>query len=115
MSEILEIRESCKSPNQLLESKTFKRYLNIYKNIPSCKNLDKNGHFKSPEELRHNFIKLIGDTASSDIISMCGSGITACHNILALEISGIKNVSLFVGSWSEWITDKSRPIAKIDE
>jgi thiosulfate/3-mercaptopyruvate sulfurtransferase len=46
---------------------------------------------------------------------MCGSGITACHNILALEISGIKNVSLFVGSWSEWITDKSRPIAKIDE
>jgi thiosulfate/3-mercaptopyruvate sulfurtransferase len=82
---------------------------------PLGKNLDKNGHFKSPEELRHNFIKLIGDTASSDIISMCGSGITACHNILALEISGIKNVSLFVGSWSEWITDKSRPIAKIDE
>ena len=82
---------------------------------PLGKNLDKNGHFKSPEELRHNFIKLIGDTASSDIISMCGSGITACHNILALEISGIKNVSLFVGSWSEWITDKSRPIAKINE
>lgn len=82
---------------------------------PLGKNLDKNGHFKSPEELRHNFIKLIGDTDSSDIISMCGSGITACHNILALEISGIKNVSLFVGSWSEWITDKSRPIAKIDE
>ena len=82
---------------------------------PLGKNLDKNGYFKSPEELRHNFIKLIGDTASSDIISMCGSGITACHNILALEISGIKNVSLFVGSWSEWITDKSRPIAKIDE
>ena len=82
---------------------------------PLGQNLDKNGHFKSPEELRHNFIKLIGDTASSDIISMCGSGITACHNILALEISGIKNVSLFVGSWSEWITDKSRPIAKIDE
>ena len=82
---------------------------------PLGKNLDKNGHFKSPEELRHNFIKLIGDTASSDIISMCGSGITACHNILALEISGIKNVSLFVGSWSEWITDKTRPIAKIDE
>jgi thiosulfate/3-mercaptopyruvate sulfurtransferase len=82
---------------------------------PLGKNLDKNGHFKSPEELRHNFIKLIGDTDSSDIISMCGSGITACHNILALEISGVKNVSLFVGSWSEWITDKSRPIAKIDE
>ena len=82
---------------------------------PLGQNLDKNGHFKSPEELRHNFNKIIGDSASSDIISMCGSGITACHNILALEISGIKNVSLYVGSWSEWITDKSRPIAKIDD
>jgi thiosulfate/3-mercaptopyruvate sulfurtransferase len=82
---------------------------------PLGMNLDKNGHFKSPEELRHNFNKIIGDTVSSDIISMCGSGITACHNILALEICGIKDVTLFVGSWSEWITDKSRPVAKIDE
>ena len=45
---------------------------------------------------------------------MCASGITACHNILALEISGIKGVSLYVGSWSEWITDKNRPIATIN-
>tara|TARA_B100001769_G_C22096332_1_gene591520 strand:+ start:1308 stop:2159 length:852 start_codon:yes stop_codon:yes gene_type:complete len=82
---------------------------------PLGQNLDKNGHFKSPEELRHNFSKLLGDTASGDIISMCGSGITACHNILALEISGIKGVPLYVGSWSEWITDKTRPIAKIDK
>ena len=45
---------------------------------------------------------------------MCGSGITACHNILAMEIAGIRNVRLYVGSWSEWITDKTRPIATID-
>ena len=45
---------------------------------------------------------------------MCGSGITACHNILALELAGISDVKLYVGSWSEWITDKSRPIATID-
>ena len=77
-------------------------------------NLDKNGHFKSASELKHNFNKIIGDSESSDIISMCGSGITACHNILALEICGIKDVPLYVGSWSEWITDKKRPIAKID-
>ena len=64
--------------------------------------------------LKHNFNKIIGDSESSDIISMCGSGITACHNILALEICGIKDVPLYVGSWSEWITDKKRPIAKID-
>ena len=64
--------------------------------------------------MKHNFNKVIGETSSSDIISMCGSGITACHNILALELAGISDVKLYVGSWSEWITDKSRPIATID-
>ena len=48
-----------------------------------------------------------------EIISMCGSGITACHNILALEICGIRNVKLYVGSWSEWITDSNRTIVTI--
>ena len=81
---------------------------------PLGQNLDKKGHFKSAEELKHNFNKVIGETSSSDIISMCGSGITACHNILALELAGISDVKLYVGSWSEWITDKSRPIATID-
>ena len=112
----------------ILDARSKERYLGIKDEVdpiaghipgaishPLGKNLDKNGHFRSPEELRLNFNKLIGDTASSDIISMCGSGITACHNILALEISGINGVPLYVGSWSEWITDKSRPIAKIDE
>ena len=64
--------------------------------------------------MKHNFNKLIGETSSSDIISMCGSGITACHNILSLEIAGIMGVKLYVGSWSEWITDENRPIATID-
>ena len=44
---------------------------------------------------------------------MCGSGITACHNILALEIAGIKNAKLYVGSWSEWITDPNRVVVTI--
>jgi thiosulfate/3-mercaptopyruvate sulfurtransferase len=82
---------------------------------PLGQNLDKKGHFKSAEELKHSFSKLIGETESSDIISMCGSGITACHNILALEIAGIRGIKLYVGSWSEWIMDKSRPIATIDD
>ena len=58
--------------------------------------------------------KINADTTSENVISMCGSGITACHNILAMEIAGIKGIKLYVGSWSEWITDKSRPIANID-
>jgi thiosulfate/3-mercaptopyruvate sulfurtransferase len=82
---------------------------------PLGQNLDKKGHFKSAGELKHTFNKLIGEAESNDIISMCGSGITACHNILALEIAGVHGIKLYVGSWSEWIMDKSRPIATIDD
>jgi len=45
---------------------------------------------------------------------MCGSGVTACHNILAMEIAGLFGAKLYVGSWSEWITNSNRPIAKIN-
>ena len=82
---------------------------------PLGNNLDKRGCFKSSEELKLQFSKILGDIKTEGIISMCGSGITACHNILAMEIAGIKNVRLYVGSWSEWITDKNRPIATIDK
>ena len=80
---------------------------------PLGKNLDRTAKFKSKEELKHNFDKISNDLKDKDIISMCGSGITACHNILALEICGIKNVKLYVGSWSEWITDPNRSIVTI--
>ena len=80
---------------------------------PLGTNLDRTGKFKTKEELKHNFDKISSELKDKDIISMCGSGITACHNILALEISGIKNVKLYVGSWSEWITDPSRSVVTI--
>ncbi len=80
---------------------------------PLGTNLDRTGRFKSKEELKHNFDKISNEFKEKDIISMCGSGITACHNILALEICGIKNVKLYVGSWSEWITDPNRSIVTI--
>tara|TARA_B100001057_G_scaffold468504_1_gene527730 strand:- start:218 stop:1072 length:855 start_codon:yes stop_codon:yes gene_type:complete len=80
---------------------------------PLGTNLDRTGKFKTKEELKHNFDKISNELKEKDIISMCGSGITACHNILALEISGIKNVRLYVGSWSEWITDPNRTVVTI--
>ena len=58
-------------------------------------------------------IKISNELKEKDIISMCGSGITACHNILALELIGIKNVKLYDGSWSEWITDPNRTVVTI--
>jgi len=80
---------------------------------PLGTNLDRTGNFKTKEELKHNFDKISNELKEKDIISMCGSGITACHNILALELIGIKNVKLYVGSWSEWITDPNRTVVTI--
>ena len=80
---------------------------------PLGTNLDRTGKFKTKEELKHNFNKISSELNEKDIISMCGSGITACHNILALEMCGVKNVKLYVGSWSEWITDPNRTVVTI--
>ncbi len=75
-------------------------------------NLDAQGRFKSPEELRAAFQPMIGNTPVEKVIHQCGSGITACHNLLAMEVAGIQGARLYSGSWSEWIADPSRPIAK---
>jgi thiosulfate/3-mercaptopyruvate sulfurtransferase len=74
-------------------------------------NLNEDGLFLSPEELRQQYQPLIADAANHKIIHMCGSGVTACHNILAMEIAGFSDTQLYVGSWSEWIRDSKRPIA----
>ena len=81
---------------------------------PLGQNLTKEGTFKSPEELKHLYRKILSDIDGSNVISMCGSGVTGCHNILAMEIAGIYGVKLYVGSWSEWITKPDRPIVTID-
>lgn len=75
-------------------------------------NLNAQGQFKSSEELRAAFKSLIGDMPAGKVISQCGSGITACHNLLAMEVAGIKGARLYPGSWSEWIADPARPVAK---
>jgi thiosulfate/3-mercaptopyruvate sulfurtransferase len=72
-------------------------------------NLD-SGKFKSPEILRQEFSALIGNTRSSDIIHQCGSGVTACHNLLAMENAGLSGSQLYAGSWSEWCADPKRPV-----
>ena len=69
------------------------------------------GQFKSPEALRTEFKALLGNTSASDVIHQCGSGVSACHNLLAMEVAGLPGSRLYVGSWSEWCTDPKRPIA----
>ena len=78
-------------------------------NVPFMDNLQQGG-FLSTEALRARFDALLGDTRAEEVIHMCGSGVTACQNLLAMEIAGYKPGRLYAGSWSEWITDDSRPV-----
>lgn len=83
--------------------------------IPGAKNrffkdnLRADGCFKSPDELRADFSALIASPV--DAVMQCGSGVTACHNLLALEVAGLSGAALYPGSWSEWCSDATRPIA----
>lgn len=74
-------------------------------------NLDAAGGFKPPAALRQEFLAALGPIPPSDVIHYCGSGVTACHNLLAMEIAGLAGSCLYPGSWSEWIADPSRPVA----
>jgi thiosulfate/3-mercaptopyruvate sulfurtransferase len=66
--------------------------------------------FKSAEHLFKDFVELLGSHKPAQVIHQCGSGVTACHNLLAMEVAGLKGSRLYAGSWSEWCADSSRPI-----
>jgi thiosulfate/3-mercaptopyruvate sulfurtransferase len=81
-------------------------------NHPFQKNLDGQGLFLTSAQLRTEFDKLIGSKRPTDVVHMCGSGVTACVNVLAMEVAGLHGSRLYAGSWSEWIVDKNRSVAK---
>jgi thiosulfate/3-mercaptopyruvate sulfurtransferase len=70
-------------------------------NVPFAENLE-NGRFKSPETLRRMYEERLEGIGSGRVVVHCGSGVTACHTLLALEVAGLRGASLYVGSWSEW-------------
>jgi len=74
-------------------------------------NLEADGRFKAATILRKEFTELLGNNASGQVTHYCGSGVTACHNLLAMEIAGLAGSRLYPGSWSEWCSDPSRPVA----
>lgn len=85
------------------------------RNRPWQHNLEADQTFKSPQALRREFEAALGAAPADRVIHQCGSGITACHNVLAMEIAGLPGSVLYAGSWSEWIADPARPVATGDE
>lgn len=81
------------------------------RSLPLGGNLAEDGRFRTPEELRDRFS---GIEAAEDVISYCGSGVTACHNLIAMEYAGLGRGRLFPGSWSAWSVS-GRPVATGDE
>jgi thiosulfate/3-mercaptopyruvate sulfurtransferase len=71
-------------------------------NLAWNNNLDPGGKFKTPEALRTQYEALLGGTPPDHLTVHCGSGVTACHTLLALEVAGLTGAALYVGSWSEW-------------
>jgi thiosulfate/3-mercaptopyruvate sulfurtransferase len=67
--------------------------------------------FKSPDEIRKGLVDLMAGRSATEVVHQCGSGVTACANVFAMEYAGLKGSRLYAGSWSEWVADPSRPVA----
>lgn len=108
-------------PGRLVDARERRRYLGEHepidavaghipgaRNQPFRENLDTEGKFLSPQRLHLRFAPLARDPHL--VVHYCGSGVTACHNVLAMEHAGLPGSRLYPGSWSEWIRDPARPV-----
>ena len=84
------------------------------RNRPFSQNLADDGRFKPAATLQKEFAEVLGTRAAGDVVHMCGSGVTACHNLLAMEAAGLRGSRLFAPSWSGWCSDPAREVATGD-
>jgi thiosulfate/3-mercaptopyruvate sulfurtransferase len=78
----------------------------------NTENLAPEGTFKAPQALKDEFLKVLNGRSPAEVVHYCGSGVAACHNLLAMEVAGLPGGKLYAGSWSEWSADPKRPIAR---
>jgi len=94
---------------------------NVPGHIPGARNryykdnVGDEGVLRTPDALRKDFERVLGAQSPDQIVMYCGSGITACHNLLAMEQAGLTGAKLFAGSWSEWESDPGRPVERQDD
>jgi thiosulfate/3-mercaptopyruvate sulfurtransferase len=81
-------------------------------NRPFAQNLDANGRFLPADALRAAFDTLLAGRSPTEVVHQCGSGVTACHNLLAMTLAGLPGSRLYAGSWSEWCGQPQRPVAR---
>ena len=116
------------SQSRLFDSRTADRYRGenetidpVGGHIPGARsapypdNLGQDGRFLSKDELRERFEALLDGAVGRKAVFYCGSGVSAAHNLLALHHAGLGEGRLYAGSWSEWITDPSRPVTTGDD
>jgi thiosulfate/3-mercaptopyruvate sulfurtransferase len=72
-------------------------------------NLNADGTFRDSASLKNDFLNILGSRNPAEVVHYCGSGVAACHNLLAMEIADLPGGKLYAGSWSEWIADPARP------
>lgn len=107
----------------LLDARTNERYRGLNEmldpkagHIPGARsahygaNVDAQGYWLPADQLRAHYEAILGDADPAQAVAYCGSGVSACHTLVALEIAGLRGARLYPGSWSHWITDPSRPI-----
>lgn len=122
-SEVLAIANGRK-PGKLLDARAAERFQGRNEtldpvaghipgavNLPFAGNVEITGRFKRPAELHKRIEIALDGTRPEQAVCMCGSGVTACHDLLAMELAGFHGAQLYAGSWSEWIRDPSRPVA----
>ena len=120
------VAAACRNPHfRVVDVRNYERYIGQEEpidpvaghipgaiNIPFGDNVDEDGFFKDPEVLREQLeAGGLKDVPADHVVFYCGSGVTSCHNVLAMRLAGMGQARLYPGSWSEWITDPNRPVA----
>lgn len=111
---VIDVRESARYLGETEPIDLIAGHIPGAVNVPFGENLDSNGHFLPAETLKKNYSKLLAAGSADNTLVHCGSGVTACHTLLALAHAGLNIPKLYVGSWSEW-SRNNRPVAKGNE